>query len=172
MIEQRRSPMKLQYLIYIVFFSLIVQLFGQQNRAAISLLPIPGSDGEWEFNLNVDLPIAPANGFVLEIPEGVELIPIAMQINKHDVYLQNILTIPQRDSVIAWQRVSTGLLLLCRKNLLDAGENFSLKCISTGVDLPLDVRRVNLKEIISKPDGIKISNRVFATGTIPLPSNR
>jgi len=164
--------MKLQYLIYVVFFSLVVQLFGQQNRAKISLLPIPGSDREWEFNLNIDLPITPADGIVLEVPAGVALIPIAVQIDKRDVYLQNILAVPRRDSVIAWQRVSAGLLLLCRKNLLNAGKNFSLKCISTGMDLPLDGRKVNLKEIVSKPDGIKISNRVFATGTIPLPSNR
>ena len=159
--------MKFKYsaLLIILFWS--ISLFAQQNEIELALNPLPGTQSDWEFQLSLDFKISPANGLVIELPDEIKLIPVSIKINGAEVWLQNIITVPERDSVIAWQTVSEGIILLYKKKLVQSGDMFTMKCMATINELPLKQARVRIKEVVWQSDNLKISDQAFATGTIP-----
>ncbi len=161
----------------IVRFSLFIvlvfllELFAQNNDLQVTVKPISGSEVDWEVELSTVLPISPARGFVLEIPEEIVPIPVAVRANGKDLWLQNIASVPERDSVIAWQTVNSGIMFLYRDRLLQAGDRLTIKFIASVFKTPKE-NKITIKEIVSRNDGLKVSNRGFVTGSIPSFSNR
>jgi len=150
----------------------ILELFAQSNDIQVKIRSIPGSEVDWEFELSVVLPVSPSQGFILEIPEEIVPIPVAVRANEKDLWLQNISSIPERDSVIAWQTVNNGIMFLFRDKLLQAGDRLVIKFMATVLKTPEGNKKITMKEIVSRNDGLEVSNREFVSGSIPSISNR
>lgn len=153
--------------ILLILFLIIAPALAQQTGASIDITPIPESDSDWEFNLNLDLTSSLSNGILLETPQEVMLIPISLRINQEEMWLQNILSVPDRDSVIAWQNMPQGIMLIAKSDLLNSGDNIQLKCMANIQDSELEQAEIRLKEVVSQTDGLKVSTNVFSSVQIP-----
>lgn len=159
----------------LIIFTLLLGfggLLAQSDVLKVNAQPIPDSKSDLELVFDLNLPSAPSNGLVIELPEEVMAIPVSVQINGKQMWLQNLTSVPKRDSVIAWQIIPKGLMLLFKEGLVGAGTNLRVTCITSTLKSTRTPREVKIKNIISQSDGIKVSNQTMATGIIPSMTNR
>jgi len=164
--------MYLKSLSLIMILFLITGIYAQQAEVGVRIDPIPQTTSDWECDLTLNLNIAPANGILVEMPKEIVLIPVSLEINKKQVWLQNSFSEPVRDSVVAWQKVPEGIMLFFEENLLKSSDELHIKCVGNILKTPLVKNQVNFKEIVAGSDGNKVSDQVFASGIIPSISNR
>ncbi len=146
--------------------------WAQNKNLDIALTPIANTKTDWEFRLSGKLNFNPEDGIVIQIPGEMMIVPISVSVNGKKMWMQNLLTVPEKDSVIAWQIVPEGLMLLFKRGLIRQGDQLNLLCIANLLKKDLTNKTVYLKKIVSKPDGLKVSTQPLASGTIPSIPNR
>jgi hypothetical protein len=164
--------MKIFNIILFMISILTLNLFSQQTNLSVNLNPIPNTTRDYTVEINLVLPITPADGVAIEAPQEISLIPVAISINESQLWLQNLSSIPSQDSVVAWQLVPQGMLMVFKNGLFKSGDEIKLRCISTMQNPDLSQNLFNAKEIISQTDGLRIANESFASGIMPQISNQ
>lgn len=156
----------------ILLIFVVSGLFGQQADVQLNLTPLSQTESDWEFELSVDFNFTPVSGLAVVVPEDVMLVPVSLKINNKRMWLQNLQFAPEPDSVVAWQRIADGLMFIYKQGMIQARDRMELKCISSLLKMPLEDRKVQLKEVVSQTDGLKVSNQIIASGEIPAVSSR
>ncbi|GAB4378918.1 MAG: hypothetical protein Kow0042_27830 [Calditrichia bacterium] len=157
---------------FLLFIFLVTPLLSQPSSLAIRLQNIPDTEGEWELRATLNLNQNLANGFVVQVSENMPMIPVTVRLNNRSVWLQNLLSVPQRDSVIAWQKVTDGIMFLCQDDFLKAGDVMEIIFMVSLNNSSQNESQMVLREIVNRADGVKVSNQSFVSGTIPAMSKR
>ena len=164
--------MKIFNIILLMIGVLTLNLFSQQTNLTINLNPMPNTTRDYAIEINLVLPITPADGVAIEVPQEISIIPVALSLNDSQLWLQNILSIPSQDSVVAWQMVPEGIMMVFKNGLFKTGDEIKLQCISTMQNLDFSQNLVTAKEIVSQTDGLRVTDEGFASGSVPPISNQ
>lgn len=160
-------------LIFIILSLLWATLsLAQTADIRTTLNQISDSGKDWELNFSLNLNFSPAEGFVLQLPEKILLVPVSIQVNNKNMWLQKKTAIPDRDSVVTWEFTSQGLSLFFRNGSLKNGDALGIKCHASFSKTDIGQNTVELKEAFLTPSGIEVSDQNYASGTIPLTSNQ
>ncbi len=154
----------------LLLFSLPV--FAQPGNLAIRMNPLPNTPYDWELTFDFVAPVNADGAFVLQLPEGLLPVPFTVKINGNTLWLQNLLTVPEDDSVIAWQFIPEGLLLLFKPGVLKQGDRVEINCLLTVKEPDKEPKEVTLKAVKWSAGKVQIDNRVLASGMIPAFANR
>jgi len=130
------------------------------------------SSPDWELSLTINLNFEPANGLTFQLPAGIEIIPVSIRVNGKEMWMQNKLAVPNRDSVITWDFTAQGLSIFFRNGLLKNGDVLAITCHASIPKTDNFPATVSLKEASLSDTGINLSEQNFARGTISLISNQ
>ncbi len=158
--------------IFVVILWLMGNVLAQNNDLNISLKPLSNAKTDWEFTLEAQLSFTPENGIVFQVPVELMVVPVSITVNGNKFWMQNLLTVPEKDSVVAWQIVPEGLMLLFKKGIIRRGDKIKLVCIANILKKKFKSNKVFLKKIVFRPDGLKVSSQPLASGTLPAIPNR
>ncbi len=166
--------MKIFYSIFILFAFLFSELLAQSaTNLNVRLQPLQGTTSDWEFDLQLIFETTPANGVTIEVPKELSLIPVSVSVNNVALWLQNNLSLPTQDSVVAWQRVNAGIMLIFKNGLFKTGDRLNLHCIAGLSNSKFEINKVNIREIIWQNNSVTVSKNIFASGSLPqIPSRR
>ena len=157
--------------ITIFFIICLFPVFLQAQDINAQINQVPGESSDWQFQFNYRLTDDLTNGFFIEFSDSLNVFPISVQINNHPFYLVNLSSIPERDSVLAWQALEDGLMVICRSGILKSGDEIKLNCIS-GRPQTESNTSVNLKEVTVTTDGPQIASVETASANIAKGSER
>ena len=158
--------------VFLMVILLSGSVLAQNKELSISLKPLSNTKTDWEFSLEAQLNFSPENGIVLQVPGELMVVPVSITVNDRKFWMQNLLTVPEKDSVVAWQIVPEGLMLLFKKGVIRQGDKIRLVCIANILKKEFKSNTVYLKKIVSRPDGLKVSTQPLASGTLPAIPNR
>lgn len=164
--------MKILYIFLLIFGILSQNLFSQQTNVSVNLNPLPNTTRDYAVEINFVLPLTPADGLVIEVPQEIFLIPVAISFNDLQLCLQNMLSVPSQDSVVAWQSVPEGIMMVLKNGLFKTEDQINLRCISTMQNPDLSQNLFTAREIFSQTDGFRIIDESFASGSVPPISNQ
>ncbi len=164
--------MKCRYLFLIMTIFWATLLPAQTGEISTVLNRMSDSTPDWELNLTVNLNFESVNGLSFQLPAGISVIPVSIQLNGREVWLQNKLAVPDRDSVITWDFTSQGLSFFFRNGLLKNGDVLAISCHASIPQTDNFPAAVVLKEASISDNSINLSERDYARGTIPLISNQ
>ena len=149
--------------IFVIFCLFPVFLRAQNINAQLNQMP--GETSDWQFQFEYQLTKDLSNGFFVEFSDSLKVYPVSIQINNHPFYLVNISSIPERDSVLAWQASDNGLMVICRSGVLKSGDVININCLS-GAPKTENIARVNLREVTNTTDGPQIASQETVSGNI------
>jgi hypothetical protein len=164
--------MKYRYIFLILTIFWTTLLPAQTGDISTALNRMSDSSPDWELSLTVNLNFEPANGLTFQLPAGMKVIPVSIRLNGQEMWLQNKLAIPDRDSVIVWDFTAQGLSLFFRNGLLKNGDMLAISCHASIPQTDNFPATVILKEASLSDNSINLSERDYARGTIPLISNQ
>jgi hypothetical protein len=159
--------MKRFYIFSIILFISTAWLYGQQNRLQVSIKALPQSQADWEMTLNWESGIALNGGILFQLPAGINMVPLSIQLDGAELWLLKGNSVPQQDSVVVWQVTPQGLILLFKSNLVKAGDGMLIRCqaqISNG--LP-EGSTVQVKEVTNQNGNLRLLEQSMASANIP-----
>jgi hypothetical protein len=159
-------------LFLILLLLLTYNLFSQGTNIAITFDPLSNSNRDFEFELTFRLPITPSDGIAIEHPQEISLIPVEITINDSKLWLKNSDTVALQDSVVAWQVIPSGIMIIFKNGLFNVGDELRLRCISAISSQNVAQSQVRVKEIVSQADGMQVASEIFASGSVPQISNQ
>lgn len=151
--------------VFLVFQATV--LFAQPGTLLLKMSPIANTNRDFDFELNLQLSITPANGISIELPDGISLVPVSAKLNGNNLWLRHLSTIPTQDSVVAWEAGPQDLKLFLKAGVLQSGDVLNLICRTTVRNSNLDQNNVVVKEILSLVNGTQVAEQGFASGAIP-----
>ena len=143
--------------VFLVFQATV--LFAQPGTLLLKMSPVANTNRDFDFELNLQLSITPAN--------GISLVPVSAKLNGNNLWLRHLSTIPTQDSVVAWEAGPQDLKLFLKARVLQSGDVLNLICRTTVRNSNLDQNNVVVKEILSLVNGTQVAEQGFASGAIP-----
>ncbi len=164
----------MNYKIHPIVFIVIIatQMFAQANRLQISVNSNAENEPTLEFALAWDMNFNPTNGLKIETSQEIYLVPKSLMVNGKGMWLQNLTTIPEQDSVITWQSSPNGIILLFREDLIKNGDQLNINCngsMKAGGEEP---HGIYIKDVEWRSGNIEVSEQSFVNGSIPATPNR
>ena len=161
----------------ILTFSLLLSLLSlplvaQPGGIRVQSNPLPNTRFDWELKFDFEVPNAVEGAFLLELPPDLQPVPVTVAVNGKQLWLQNLLSVPQGDSMVAWQLFPEGLLMLFKPGVLKQGDRVEINCLVTVKRAEEKTGEVALKAVIWSAGRVQIVNRALASGTIPAFTNR
>ena len=108
---------------------LIQFLFAQQNMMTISAEKKSGSEVDWETTITINVTDEIKAGFQLILPVDLRLIPLSVQINQKNLWLQNATVVSAVDSVVSWNLLADGVVFQFNPDQLKSGDQLTLKAM-------------------------------------------
>ena len=164
--------MKILYIFLLIIGVLSPNLFSKQTDVSVNLNPLPNNARNYTVEINLVLPLTPSDGVVIKVPQEIQLIPVAISLNDSQLWLQNMLSVPSQDSVVAWQSVSDWIMMVFKNGLFQTGDEIKLRCLSKMHHPDLSQNLFIIKELDSRTDGLRITLESFASGSIHQISNQ
>ena len=116
----------------LLFMGLLAQIvYGQSENLQIQTKPAAENDVSWETTLTITLPAAIQNGFLLELPAGLQMIPISVTENTRPLWLQNSDQPAAVDSVVSWQTTARGTVFMFRAGQTVSGDRLQIVAMTT-----------------------------------------
>jgi len=106
-------------------------VYGQSENLQIQVKPVAENDVSWETTLTITLPAAMLNGFLLELPAGVQMIPISVTENTRPLWLQNSSQPAVIDSVVSWQTTTQGPVFMFRDGQAGSRDQLQIVTMTT-----------------------------------------
>ncbi len=164
--------MKFKLLLLFVVLILSTSLIAQSNDLEVSLSPVAGTKADWDLNFSLNVNFPAGNGFSLQVPKGVMLIPVSLGINETEVWLQKANIISDHDSTVVWRSIADGLIFLYKDQLIKQGDRIQLKCIANIINTPLHTNEVTVSQVVRQADGFIAADQVSSSGLFPAIPNR
>jgi hypothetical protein len=160
----------MKYSLFYIITSLLffTQVFSQANQLQVSLSNKSNSEKALEIQFTWSSNFTPTDGLVIESTQPMMLIPVSVQINGENIWLQNLSSVPENDSVVTWQSSSNGLIFLLRNGLVQEGDVINVNC--NGIINPNEETEdevILIKDITWRAGQIEISDQSYITGNIP-----
>ena len=105
-----------------IFVFSIQFLFAQQNLMTISTGQKSGSGVDWETTITINIADEIQAGFQLTLPAALRLIPLSVQINQKNLWLQNTTVVSAVDSVVSWNLLADGIVFQFNPDQLKSGD--------------------------------------------------
>ena len=157
----------------IVFIVLIAtQIFAQAEKLQISVNSNAENEPTLEFALAWNMNFNPTDGLKIETSPEIYLVPKSLLVNGKSMWLQNLSTIPEQDSVITWQSSPNGIILLFREDLIKNGDQLNINCngsMKTGGE---EQHSIQIKDVEWSSGNLEVSEQSFVNGPIPATPNR
>jgi hypothetical protein len=164
--------MKIKSILIILLLVWATLTYAQTGDINVTLNPISESGSDWELNFSVDLNFDPGSGLSFQLPAGISVIPISVQLNGREMWLQKKMALPDRDSVLTWEFNAQSLSIFFRNGLLKNGDVLAVKCQASIQQTDSSSSSVILKEAFITNNGINLSDRDFGRGAIPVIANQ
>jgi hypothetical protein len=156
-------------IIFIVSLALSYNLFAQQSTLDITLESVTENNINWEMVLSLTGSNTIESGIAIILPQGLQAIPMNVQIDDKNVWLQNSDQAPQLDSVVTWQDTEQSLIILFSSGLVLGGESVQITCMTSLLRSPISTEEViEIKPVQSASVPIQISDQIFASANIPV----
>lgn len=157
----------MRYFHYCLLILVIAAAAAPAQNMKVEMSPIPRTEVDWNVQLTIDLPVSRLDGVAILFPEKFAMVPVAVQLNDRNLYLQNLLSVPEPPGVVAWQRVPEGLMMLFSPDISATGARLLIKGIGTLSGKPGEESLIQVKEIRAQPEGLKVSNSIIAGAALP-----
>lgn len=164
--------MKHKYNFIILSILWTTLIWAQTAEISTTLNRISPLGEDWQLTFRVNLNFEPTDGLSFQLPEGISVIPISIQLDDKEIWLQNKMAIPNRDSVITWNFTAPELSFFFRNGLLKNGELLTINCHAIIPQTDSFPAPVSLKEATLSDAGINLSEQDYARGTISLISSQ
>ena len=106
-------------------------LFAQQNMMTISTAKNSGSEVDWETTITINVTDEIQTGFRLSMPAALRLIPLSVQIDQKNLWLQNATVVSGVDSVVSWSLLTDGVVFQFKTDQLRYGDQITKKTMTT-----------------------------------------
>ena len=106
-------------------------LFAQQNMMTISTAKNSGSEIDWETTITINVTDEIQTGFRLSLPAALRLIPLSVQIDQKNLWLQNATVVSGVDSVVSWSLLTDGVVFQFNPDQLRPGDQLTIKTMTT-----------------------------------------
>jgi hypothetical protein len=152
---------------------LSVPLVVQAQGLELNLQQQGDNNLNWEMTLAFSVTNTTQNGMFFDIPEQLRLVPMNVQVNQDNIWLQNSEQVPQMDSVATWYAVDQGLVFLFTEGMLNSGDQLQITCMATLVQKELSTEEViEVRPILTTTAPVQISDQVVASANIPFTLTR
>jgi len=111
-------------LLYVGLFAQIV--YSQSENLQINTEPAGENGVNWNTTVTITVPAAVQDGFLLELPSGLMMIPVSVTQNSRSLWLQNTDRPAAIDSVASWQTTARGPAFLFRDGQLRSGDRLQI----------------------------------------------
>jgi len=156
-------------ILFVVFLVFSYNLFAQQSTLDITLESVSENNINWEMVLAFSGSNTIENGIAITLPEGLQAIPMNVQIDDKNVWLQNSDQVPQLDSVVTWQNTEQGLVVLFSAGLVSGGESVQITCMTSLLRSPISTGEViEIRAVQSASQPVEISDQIYASANIPV----
>lgn len=165
----------MKYILFSILMSLLfcTQIFSQADQLQVSLNSKSNNETALDIQFTWSSNFAPTDGLVIESAQSMMLIPVSVQINGENIWLQNLSSLPENDSVITWQTSSNSLIFLLRNRMVQEGDVINVNC--NGMINPEEGAADNvifIKDITWRAGQIEISDQSYMSGNIPAVPNQ
>ena len=149
------------------FFSQI--LFAQQNDLTIVTKPVTESNVNYETTLTVNAISGMENGFLIEIPAGMKMVPMNVIINQNELFLQNLNEIPSKETIVCWTLVPEGITLFFRDGQFSSGDQIVIKTMTTQLKKRFDENpTINIRTVQKNDSSIQYSEDIKSSANLLL----
>jgi hypothetical protein len=147
--------------IFVIFAQIVL---GQTGNLQITTQKITGNEVNWETMLSLNIPAQVQSGFVLELPAGVHLVPISIELNSRALWLQNGIQAADVDSVVTWSLGASRIFFLFSPGQLNSADRLEIKSIAA-----LNAKRLAADNTFNlRPYGAdQSSGEIFASAALP-----
>lgn len=121
--------MKISALFLFIVLLLSEVLVAQNTQLEVRLSKIANSNN-WEFLVDISLTENPGSGFVVNLPDHIKAVPVAIKLNGTDLWLKNSAEPPSSATVVHWEVVDSSLVLKCSADLLKAQDRLELNLMT------------------------------------------
>jgi len=157
----------------LIFTLSLVPLVAQTQGLELNLQQQGDNNLNWELTIAFSVTNTTQTGMFLDIPEQLRVVPMNVQVNQANIWLQNSEQVPQMDSVATWQGVDQGLVFIFTEGLLNSGNQLQITCMATLVQKELSVEEViEVRPILTTTTPVQISDQVVASANIPFTLTR
>ena len=125
----------------------------------------------WEMTIIFTVTNATQSGMLVEIPEQIRVVPMNVQINQNDIWMQNSEQVPQIDSLTTWHSVDEGLIFLFRDGLLSSTDQLQMTCMATLLEKQIPSEAVIQIRSVVNTNPIQISEQIIASRNIAITLN-
>ncbi|MEJ2051006.1 MAG: hypothetical protein P8Y60_14415 [Calditrichota bacterium] len=146
--------------------------YSQTGDINVTVNRMSDSGSDWELNFSVNLNFNPGSGLSFQLPAGISVIPVSIQLNGREMWLQKKMALPDRDSVLTWEFTAQSLSIFFRNGFLKNGDVLTVKCQARIQQTDSSPNTVILKEAFITVNGINLSDRDFGSGAIPVIANQ
>jgi hypothetical protein len=166
------SIMKMKSILIILLLVWVPLTYAQTGDINVTLNRMSDSGSDWELNFSVNLNFDPGSGLSFQLPAGISVIPISIQLNGREMWLQKKMALPDRDSVFTWEFTAQNLSIFFRNGFLKNGDVLAVKCQASIQQTDSSSSAVILKEAFITDNGINLSDQDFGRGAIPVIANQ
>lgn len=166
---------RMKYSLFLILMSLLfsTQIFSQANQLQVSLNSKSNSETALDIQFTWSNNFTPTDGLVIESTQPMMLIPVSVQINGENIWLQNLSSLPENDSVVTWQTSSNSLIFLLRNGLVQEGDVINVNCNGMiNPDKEAGENAILIKDITWRAGQIEISDQSYMSGNIPAVPNQ
>jgi hypothetical protein len=149
-----------------VLFAQVV--FAQSGDLGVEIQNIAQSESNWEISFSYNISNNSQPGILLELPGELKVIPMQIQLNQTNLWLQNKDEISQSVIVVNWQTLPEGLQLLFAENQVAAGDQLLIKTMATLIRKEMNPgAAVQIRRVERVGETKQFSDQVLATTPFP-----
>ena len=165
--NNRRCSMMTRVVLFTALISQI--LFAQQTMLSVDQQPVAESEINWETTLTLSVQNNMENGFLIEIPAEIKMVPLSARINQNDMLLQNTQEAPSSESVVCWDLSPEGINLFFQDGQLNTGDQIVVKTMTTQIKKARQPESVvNIRSLQKKDSGIQYSEDIKSSANLLL----
>lgn len=165
----------MKYNLFSILMSLLfsTQIFSQADQLQVLLNSKSDNETALDIQFTWSSNFTPTDGLIIESAQSMMLIPVSVRINGENIWLQNLSSLPENDSVITWQTSSNSLIFLLRNGMVQEGDVINVNCNGMiNQDEGAADNAIFIKDITWRAGQLEISDQSYMSGNIPAVPNQ
>ena len=164
---------KMNRKIYVIFLILTSGLLAQDNILDLTMAKRAQSESNWDLNIILNSPQSLQPGISIEVPQQIRVIPLSIQVNQKNYWLQNSNQVPEIDSAATWQATNEGLLILFQENQVANGDILRIDCLVTLLTNQVSNEEIiQIKPVSGSAENYQVGDQIVASKNIPVTLTR
>lgn len=159
-------------LICILILIYVTNSYAQTDILNITIANRPKTNFNFDLKFTINSPEEISPGILIELPEGIKVVPVDISIDGKKFWLKNNSKIPEHNNIAFWYLTANGIVILFNSDQTLKNRTLEINCTAFLLNKELSGNSlVKIRKIEIVNENTTITNQIFIQEKLPVFKN-